>query len=282
LSAGTYTIIVTDAHGCTSTQSISVTQPSVLTASAQNDSVCAGQAVVISASGTGGIPPYTYSWSNGPTTPSQSVNPLVTTSYTVTVTDANSCSNTAVSTVTINGSPSAVFSTNAVNGIFTLNGPGSQLCFTGPSGVSSWLWDLNGAGTSTQQSPCVPVTSADVGPFCATLTVSNAQGCIDTASVCVEINDVYYSIPNVFTPDGDGVNEGFVITNMGMKSLRCKIYDRWGVLVYEWDGTAGYWNGQTKGGKDAVDGVYYYTVFMQDFQDKTYDESGFVQLIRGK
>jgi gliding motility-associated-like protein len=282
LSAGSYTVTVTDSHGCTTTQTVAVTQPSALTASALSDSVCAGQAVVISASGNGGIAPYTYSWSNGPTTSSQSVSPTVSTTYTVTVTDANSCTTTAVSTVSINPSPSATIGSNAVNGVYTLNGPASQLCFTGPSGVSGWFWDLNGTSTSTQQSPCVPVSSSNTGSYCATLTVSNALGCTDTASVCIEINDVYYSIPNVFTPDGDGMNEAFIITNMGMKSLRCEIYDRWGVLVYEWDGTAGYWNGQTKGGKDAVDGVYYYTVFMQDFQDKTYDVSGFVQLIRGK
>lgn len=282
LSAGSYTIVVTDAHGCTNTQSISVTQPTTLTVSSQNDSVCIGQSVNISASGNGGIAPYTYAWSNGPSTPSQTVNPVTTTTYTVTITDANSCTSTAVSTVTINPSPSAAFTSNAINGTYTLTGQASQLCFTGPPGVSSWSWDLNGISTSAQQSPCVTVTSADVGPFCATLTVTSAQGCTDTEAVCIEINDVYYSIPNVFTPDADGVNDGFVITNMGMKTLRCEIYNRWGELIYEWDGTTGFWNGKTKNGNDAVDGVYYYTLFMQDFQDKTYDESGFVQLIRGK
>jgi len=66
-----------------------------------------------------------------------------------------------------------------------------------------------------------------------------------------------------------------------MKTLRCDIYNRWGELIYQWDGTTGYWDGKTKNGNEAVDGVYYYTVFMVDFQEKTYEESGFVQLIRG-
>jgi gliding motility-associated-like protein len=284
LTAGSYTVVVTDAHGCITSQTVNVTQPSALIASAIGDSACVGQNAFITANGNGGIPPYTYSWSGGPSPNSQSQNVPVaaTTTYTVTITDANSCTTTASTTVTVNASPSAAFTSNAVNGVLTLSGPGSQLCFTGPAGVNSWQWDLNGVGTATTQSPCVPITAADVGTFCATLTVTNISGCTDTSSVCIEINDVYYSIPNVFTPDANGINDGFVITNMGMKTLRCKIYNRWGELIYEWDGTAGYWDGKTKNGNEAVDGVYYYTVYMIDFQDKTYDESGFVQLIRGK
>lgn len=284
LTAGSYTITVTDSHGCMSVQAVTLTQPSALIASASSDSACIGQTVNISASGTGGISPYTYTWSSGPNPNSQSqlITVTTTTVYTVTITDANSCTTTATTTVTLNPSPSAAFTSNATNGVLTLTGPGSQICFTGPAGATSWQWDLNGVATSTLQSPCVPLTSADVGAYCASLTVTNSFGCIDTDSLCVEINNVYYSIPNVFTPDNDGTNDGFVITNMGMETVRCKIYNRWGELIYEWDGPTGYWNGQTMNGNEAVDGVYYYTAFMTDFQGQLYDESGFVQLIRGK
>ncbi|MDQ3111044.1 MAG: gliding motility-associated C-terminal domain-containing protein, partial [Bacteroidota bacterium] len=261
-----------------------VTQPPALILTASGDSVCPGQSGTITANGSGGIPPYTYVWSGGPNPNSQTQSVLVTssTTYTVTITDAGSCTTTATSTVSLNPSPSAAFTSNAVNGVLTLSGPGSQICFTGPSNVTSWFWDLNGVSTSTLQSPCVPITAANVGSYCATLAVTNSFNCIDTASVCVEINNVYYSIPNIFTPDQDGVNDGFLITNMGMETVRCKIYNRWGELMYEWDNPAGYWNGQALNGNDAVDGVYYYTAYMIDFQGKIYDESGFVQLIRKK
>ncbi len=284
LTAGTYTITITDANGCISVQNITITQPAVMIATTTGDSACIGQSATISASSTGGVAPYTYLWSSGPnpTSFSQTVTVTTTTSYTVTITDASGCTSTATTTVTVNPLPSAAFTSNATNGVYTLTGPGSQLCFTGPAGVASWFWDLNGVATSTVQSPCVPLGVTDVGAYCATLTVTNSSGCTNTDSICVEINNVYYSIPNVFTPGGDNMNDGFTITNMGMKTLRCDIYNRWGELIYEWDGTAGYWNGQTKNGGDAVDGVYYYTVHMVDFQDKIYQESGFVQLIRGK
>lgn len=284
LQAGTYTVTVTDSHGCTSLQTVTVTQPVALIASAAGDSVCIGQSATIGVVGSGGVAPYTYLWSSGPT-PNSSTQTIVTTTtttYTVTITDANGCTSASTTTVQINPLPSAAFGTNAVNGVITLNGAGSQACFYGPPGVASWFWDLNGVATSALQSPCVPLSPADAGAYCASLTVVDSFGCAKTDSVCLEINDVYYSIPNVFTPDNDGVNDGFMITNLGMRTLHCDIYNRWGELVYQWDGTTGYWNGQTKNGNDAVDGVYYYTAYMTDFQDKTYEESGFVQLIRGK
>ncbi|HET6991374.1 MAG TPA: gliding motility-associated C-terminal domain-containing protein, partial [Bacteroidia bacterium] len=96
------------------------------------------------------------------------------------------------------------------------------------------------------------------------------------------ISNVFYSIPNVFTPGADGNNDNFIITSTGMKSLTCDIYNRWGELIYSWDGTTGGWDGKTKSGNYAVDGVYYYTAHLVDFSDKTYDESGFVELVKEK
>jgi gliding motility-associated-like protein len=281
LTAGSYTITVSDANGCVTTQTITITQPSALIAQVVNDSVCYGTPSQISASASGGVAPYTYSWSNGPTTQVDNINITSTTSFTVTITDANSCTNTGVATVFVNPLPVASITTNAINGIYTVD-PAQQLCFYGPSnGVTSWLWNLNGVGTSIQQSPCVNITAADTGNYCADLIVQNSFGCLDTASVCIEISNVSYSIPNVYTPNGDGNNDYFFITNSGMKSLHCVIYDRWGVWIYEWDSPTGYWDGRTKNGKEAVDGVYYWTVDMMDYSGKEYGDHGFVHLIRG-
>jgi gliding motility-associated-like protein len=280
LGAGSYTCTITDANGCTTTQSVTVTQPTPVAVTATSGSTCPGDPLQISANGSGGVGPYTYVWSNGPTTQSQNITTNTTTSYTVTITDANGCTTTAVSTVTANPVPIATITTNAINGVFVVT-PGTQLCFDGTAGVSTWSWTLQ-SGTSNVQSPCVNITAADTGSYCATLIVQNAQGCADTATTCVEITDVFYSIPNVFTPNGDGTNDVFMITNSGMKSLHCTIYDRWGVLIYEWDSTTGYWDGKNKNGNEVVDGVYYWTLNMEDFSGKTYDDHGFVHLIRGK
>jgi gliding motility-associated-like protein len=280
LTAGSYTITVSDANGCVTTQTITITQPTVLNVNMVGDSACVGSVSTISATGSGGSAPYTYAWSNGPTTASQNVILNTTTNYTVTVTDANGCQTTGTTLVSVNPLPIASITTNAVNGVYTVD-PSQQLCFFGPSnGISAWSWLLQ-PGTSNLQSPCVNITAADTGTYCAQLIVQNIHGCLDTANVCVEINNVSYSIPNVYTPNGDGNNDVFIITNTGMKSLHCIIYDRWGVLIYEWDSPTGYWDGRTKSGKEAVDGVYYWTVDMMDYSGKEYADHGFVHLIRG-
>jgi gliding motility-associated-like protein len=282
LSNGTYTCTITDANGCTAAQIVAITQPTILVASMTSNTICAGQDGSIAAVGTGGTGPYTYAWSNGPTTSSQTFTSPSAATYTVTITDANGCTMTGTASITLMPTPTAAFTTNATNGTFQLNGGTGQLCFTDAStDANAWLWDLNGTPSVTQ-SPCVTVTAANAGSFCATLTAMNANGCVDSTVVCIEIGESFYSIPNVFTPDGDGVNDAFIITNMGMKTLRCQIYNRWGELIYEWDGTTGSWNGKTKNGGDAVDGVYYYTAYLVDFAEKSVDASGFVQLIRGK
>lgn len=282
LSSGTYSCTITDANGCTGIQTITITQPTVLTISTTIDSVCPGTPGVIGAGPSGGTAPYTYAWSNGPTTAGQTLVVTSPTTYSVTVTDANGCTITGTCSIGIYPSPTAAFITNATNGIFQLSAGTGNLCFTDIStDASAWLWNLDG-NPSILQSPCLQVSNANAGTFCATLIVGNSSGCFDTTTQCLEIGESYYSIPNVFTPGGDGINDAFVITNVGMKSLSCQIYNRWGELIYEWDGTSGNWNGQTKKGNDAVDGVYYYTAHLVDFADKVFEESGFVQLIRGK
>lgn len=282
LTSGNYTCTITDANGCTTTQTASITQPNALLVSITNDSVCAGTIGSVIASPSGGTGPYTYSWSNGPTTSSQTMVVNTPATFTVNITDANGCTTTGVAHFGIMPSPTAAFTTNAVNGVVQLSNGTAQLCFTDAStGANAWTWDLNGT-PSVQQSPCITVTGANSGSFCATLLVVNSNNCADTVYQCVEIGESFYSIPNVFTPGSDGSNDAFIITNTGMKELHCEIYDRWGRLVYEWDGTTGYWDGKTNNGNEAVDGVYYYTAHLVDFADKQIDESGFVQLIRGK
>lgn len=284
LGAGTYTVIVTDANGCTFTGSVVLTQPPAITATGTGNQVCPGSTATLLVTASGGASPYTYAWSNGPTTATQTLpatNANVGT-YTVTVTDANGCTQTATAALALLPAPTAAYTTDATNGVVVLNNGTGQICFTDAStgGASTWAWNFNGQGTSSAQSPCFPVTIANSGQFCTELIVQNSNGCFDTTSACVEIGQSSYSIPNVFTPNADGNNDQWIITNDGMTRLHCTIYDRWGALIYEWDGTTGNWDGRTSSGKEAVDGVYYFTAELTDFQGKNYAEHGFFQLIR--
>jgi len=102
LSAGTYSITVTDANGCTAISSVSIIQPSplVLTASGAT-TICLGQNTTLSANASGGTAGYVYNWSGVGSGSTQVVSPTTTTVYDVIATDANGCVSN-ISTVAIN------------------------------------------------------------------------------------------------------------------------------------------------------------------------------------
>jgi gliding motility-associated-like protein len=91
----------------------------------------------------------------------------------------------------------------------------------------------------------------------------------------------YTIIPNIITPNGDGINEVFYIESKLFVDAQVKIYNRWGILIYEWSGINGGWNGKINGdGTDANAGVYYYMAELMDSKGTTSIENGFLELLR--
>ncbi|HXB10505.1 MAG TPA: gliding motility-associated C-terminal domain-containing protein, partial [Bacteroidia bacterium] len=103
LAAGTYTFIVTDANGCAAIQTVTITQPAMLRVSATaNGAIHIEQTAALTASAAGGTPPYTYNWSDSAgSSATVNVSPGSTTNYTVTVTDKDGCTATAIVTVEV-------------------------------------------------------------------------------------------------------------------------------------------------------------------------------------
>jgi gliding motility-associated-like protein len=92
------------------------------------------------------------------------------------------------------------------------------------------------------------------------VTVSNLN-CSATDTITVTFSAVSYmgEVPNVFTPNGDGINDEFFIDNAYISTFNLQIIDRWGGLVYSTDQPTEYWDG-TKNGKKVEDGVYFYVL----------------------
>ena len=113
LIPGTYSVTVSDGNQCTARATASVVEPSrFLYTITPNQGICHGSEASISVNATGGTTPYTYIWNDGLTAVSNRiVSPEETTSYTVTVTDANGCSQTSTTFV---DQPEAIYVTNPI------------------------------------------------------------------------------------------------------------------------------------------------------------------------
>lgn len=166
LSAGTYTVVVTDALGCTTSNTISVTQTGALAVISNNSTICAGQSSTLTASGG-----TTYSWNTGATTTSIVVNPTVTTTYTVTVTDTtNGCTGMAMPVVNITSPPVA----QAPN-ITVCSGQNSTLS---ASGGGTYAWNTGDTDASITISPTANTSYTVVVSF---------GSCSDTTTAMVNV-----------------------------------------------------------------------------------------------
>ena len=114
-----------------------------------------------------------------------------------------------------------------------------------------------------------------------TLIASNQFGCSDTVSQQLVIGSydqsVQYYIPNVFSPNGDGKNDRFILASQQDMSacVLMRIYDRWGKLLYETDNGSLGWNGKNSGGTECAQTAYFYRITVGDVE-----YHGYVDLLR--
>ncbi len=200
--AGTYTLIVADANGCTANITRVITQPatvvSVLTTST-NVTCFGGNDGTATATGIGGNGPLTYLWSTGTITPS--ITNLIAGNYLVTVTDANGC--TAVSNVTISEPTFPIQLTLVHNDIYcagSATGSASIVDISGENGPVTYLWS-NGAMTPS-------ITNILAGNY--TVTVTDANLCTATAAIVITEPLPISIVPTITPSDCDGHNNGAI------------------------------------------------------------------------
>ncbi|MEO6902386.1 MAG: PKD-like domain-containing protein [Bacteroidia bacterium] len=145
-------------------------------------------------------------------------------------------------------------------------------------GANHYTWNFD-AGTSALKDPTYLYDR--IGKFNVCLIADNNGNCADTICKVIEayINFIFV-IPNVFTPNGDGVNDLFTISGKGIESLHADIYNRWGQKEYEWNTINGGWDGRSATGLAAPSGTYYYMINAIGFDGKKYVEKGSLTLIR--
>jgi len=272
----TYTY--TDANTCKDTASQKITIYANPVASlSQTNNLCNGDSAgTATVTPTSGIPPYSYSWSNGDTT--SLINNLTAGNYTVTISDSVGCNNTYSVKIT---QPSAILLSIAhtnVSDDYENNGS-ATVSVTGGTAPYTYQWD------SGQNTPSI--YNLAVGQY--TVTVNDKNGCPDTVSVIIKVKETTtFYIPNAFTPNDDGLNDVFTPqgTNVDSTHFEMNIFDRWGNLIFhttKWLGNnAEPWNGTLNNRgtiNDVIMDTYVYKIIMKEIEGTEHEYIGRVTII---
>ena len=284
LPAGTYTINLVDANGCPDQATVTLTQPEEIVPFIieSNNLDCFGDSIGSFALGAmGGTPAYTFS-SDGVNFQTDSLlGGLRAGDFRLFVMDANGCLDSLEGALT---EPQEFIIDLGEDQTITL-GFDTILRATSNYTPVSYAW---GPDSLLCLDPlCTRVRAQPVRTTDYLVVGTNDAGCTDTAMVRLNvIEDLPVYIPNAFSPDGDGSNDGFTAYGgravAGIESLR--VYHRWGGLVFEREnfpaGEAGLgWDGLIDG-RAANAGVYLYQARVLFVNGSTLDFAGDVTLVR--
>lgn len=261
LAAGEYEVTVTDAIGCSLTQTFDISSPQLLTADVQEFKFCNGEADgIVSIIPKGGTAPFTYhlfastSASNYDVTQSEPLfDKLFAGIYTLVVTDKNGCtSNHYVeladpAPLQLRVSDNVAICPQQQDGTITIS-------VTGGTEPYTYQW-------STQPNVNAP-TIYDVGKGTYQVVVTDANGYTISKEIKKEETYPKLFVPNIFTPDGDGINDTFKPISPCIVNYQITIFNRWGQPIFISE-TGGEWDG-TQDGKDLPAGTYIYRIDYSD------------------
>lgn len=277
VSTTQYVLTASTVAGCTDTDTITVNVSNALSLMSPvvTDETCTNDnGTIVAGSVSGGNPPYTYSL-GGPSQNSPAFTSLSAGTYTLIVTDNNSCVTSQSVTVGQLVNINAAFTATPATGPNPLN-----VSFSNSStGATSYLWDFGNGSTSISTNPSTVYLQS--GTYTVLMIAMNGgPPCIDTMAMTINVfEEALYVIPNVFTPNGDANNDIFIIQSIGVDQLEGEIFNRWGKKVYEWSGDANSgWDGRVNG-KVAQDGTYFYVIKVKGTDGKESEEKGYFQLL---
>lgn len=213
-----------------------------------------------------------YSWQN------QSITEAG--DYFSNFTSSLGCDSTINLVLIVNPSPNVDFSANVTE--ISSDNPTIDFQINSTTFTSS-TWDFGDGTSAIDLSAITHTFPQEPGVYTVTLTL-NLLGCISSQSVDItvlEIIDVDFILPNVFTPNNDGINDIFSNLVDNAASMRLEILNRWGLLVFQTDNAEIGWNGKDQNsGNDSPEGVYFYKLTITDKANQTETHQNFVQLIR--
>lgn len=268
LGPGTYSVTVTDTNGCRGVQQTIITEPAAMNIIANSLPACGPGSAIAAVSVGGGNPSYTYSWMPGGGNNSIATG-LSSGTYTCIVTDASSCSQSAIINVITYPLPFADAGSN------TLITPGSSTLLSA-SGGGNYLW------TPSLGLSCVNCSNPTASPGEKTtyyVTVTDSNGCTATDSVVVDITCKGFYIPNAFSPNNDGQNDIYYINGDCLEQFTFTIYNRWGEIVFQTRDASIGWDGKHRG-NEMNTAVFSYLIEGKQIKGNTFTQKGNISLVR--
>ena len=306
LGAGTYSLIVNDDFGCANEFTFTITQPDELVFAeiGYDPAYCRlfsyqnGNGVVYAAA-TGGTPDYEYEWVNlctGDVWPNTTWGGLNPCDYEITVIDDNGCILTQILTVdSLN--PIAEFDVTSAELNGNLEGT-AVVCATfsnesenfanpnDPLADTTFFWNLNNPNVpwilTHDYYATFDTCYAIGGQYEVCLVAQNKNGCVDTTCKTITVfTPLEFQPVNIFTPDGDGINDVYTFTYLakGVKSFHCTIVNRWGTTLAEIDDINAGWDGTDKSGSQCRDGVYFFTYQGEAENSEPFSGQGTIQIV---
>ena len=274
--AGNYSVTVTNANGCTSTAFISLTLPLVSDVSHQNPSCHGEDGRLVFENTNGGTPPFQYSVDGGiQFSDNNQFDGLLAGDYLTIVEDAEGCQ-VEILVMLLPPTPIILDTGDDIEiGLgesITLN---ASTNLTNPA--VSWH-----PPDYLDCPDCLETTAMPLATIQYEIEVMDSNGCTARDVIQIVVNDrssIY--TPNVFSPNGDGINDFFIIHSDASITtiLSLQVFDRWGGMVFSGNNlkpneTEGGWDGMAKG-EPAQSGVYVYVAEIQK-------ADGSVELVSGE
>ena len=156
-----------------------------------------------------------------------------------------------------------------------------QLVNTSSGGVSyKWIFGDGKTLVTAKRDTTISYQYQKTGTYNVCLVVFNAGGCSDTTCTQIDISvEVGYSVPNAFSPNGDGVNDRVFVRGFGVSKLSFQIFNRWGELVFATTDINAGWDGYYKGKLQAQD-VYHYAAVVEFYTGEKLAKKGDITLLR--
>ncbi|MDD4218307.1 MAG: gliding motility-associated C-terminal domain-containing protein, partial [Bacteroidales bacterium] len=256
LYSGLYLVTVTDDNNCSVTAEIEVPQPenplnmtliiNAITCYGENNGSLTSQAY-------GGTPPYTYFWQYDQfTSTNTNINNLSVGEYSLLVADANNCTIDTTASIL---EPSAIEANYAYENPSCIGSNNGSIEINVVGGTSPYLFSWNGG-----MSPINYISGLKQGIYLVTITDANL--CLyELNSIALEdVDEDCIKIPNAFTPNGDNINDTWIIENIDMfPNASIYVFNRWGQQLYNAKMLDNPWDG-TYNGKFVPTGTYMYVI----------------------